>query len=169
METAVRFRILTDVRSMIKVFPLEKARKSYKKWWRQNPLPDCTAYGIISCPIVMDIEKGTILRLDRAFLYQLKYGGLQHGYLSKFCTCKNFDCPLSPFSELSSATQQSAHTTILDGSRSAKYHLTIWYPKHPDYIIPYIGNRRIKTITARMLEQFCRELQTKPAIKIKRR
>lgn len=38
-----------------------------------------------------------------------------------------------------------------------------------DYIIPYIGEWRIKTITTHMLEQFYRELQTKPAVKIKGR
>lgn len=38
-----------------------------------------------------------------------------------------------------------------------------------DYIIPYIGDWRIKTITTHMLEDFYRELQTKPAVKMKGR
>ena len=38
-----------------------------------------------------------------------------------------------------------------------------------DYIIPYIGDWRIKAITTHKLEQFYRELQTKPAVKMKGR
>ncbi len=38
-----------------------------------------------------------------------------------------------------------------------------------DYIIPYIGDLRIQSLTTHRLEQFYRELQTKPAVKLKGR